>query len=64
VKNGKKVRVQSTCKHCGKVYSGLSTSGTSHLIRHIPKCYVLLARTRKSSQSQLGISYDGNMHVW
>jgi hypothetical protein len=29
MRNGEKVRVQATCKHCGKVYSGLSTGGVT-----------------------------------
>jgi phage FluMu protein Com len=64
MRNCNKVRAQATFKHCGKVYLDLSTGGTGHLIRHIPKCSVLLARTRKSAQSQLGFSSDGNMHLW
>jgi hypothetical protein len=35
IKNGKRVCVQATCKHCGEVYSGFSTGGTRHLIRYI-----------------------------
>ncbi|CAO2176026.1 unnamed protein product [Urochloa humidicola] len=64
IRKGKKVRVSATCKHCGKGYSGLSTGGTGHLLRHIPKCPVLLAHNRKSSQSQLNFSSDGDMHLW
>ena len=51
VRRGKEVRVSAKCKHCKKLYSGISTDGTRHLIRHIPKCPVL--RGRGGAQSLL-----------
>ena len=41
MRRGKEVRVGAKCKHCKKHYSGLSSGGTGHLTRHIPKCPVL-----------------------
>jgi hypothetical protein len=63
VKNGKRVRIGTKCKHCSKLYSGKSTSGIGHLHRHLPKCPTLLKQSCMA-QSQLKFKPDGSLHLW
>lgn len=46
--NGKRVRTGAKCFHCGQVYSGKSTIGTGHLLRHIKSCDKRKANIRQS----------------
>ena len=62
-RNGKQVRTGANCKHCHKVFSGLSSGATGHLLRHIPKCPVLKGRAAMS-QTQLKFNPDGSVHTW
>ena len=61
--NGKKVRYGAKCIHCSKQYSGLSSGGTGHLIRHRDKCPRRREKTRMS-QSQISFNPDGSMRNW
>ncbi|KAG2628040.1 uncharacterized protein LOC120698931 [Panicum virgatum] len=61
MRRGKEVRVGAKCKHCKKLYSGLSSDGTGHLTRHIPKCPVLKGRRSSGAQSLLQFNSDGSV---
>ncbi|PVH32353.1 hypothetical protein PAHAL_9G380000 [Panicum hallii] len=43
--NGKERRTGAKCRHCKKDFTGKSTYGTGHLIRHVPICPVLKGRS-------------------
>ena len=64
MRRGKEVRVGTKCKHCKKLYSGLSSGGTGHLTRHIPKCPVLKGRRASGAQSLLQFNSDGSVANW
>ena len=64
MRRGKEVRVGAKCKHCKKLYSGLSSGGTGHLTRHIPKCPVLKGRHSSGAQSLLQFNSDGSVANW
>ena len=64
MRRGKEVRVGAKCKHCKKLYSGLSSGGTGHLSRHIPKCPVLKGCRATGAQSLLQFNSDGSVANW
>ena len=64
MRRGKEVRVGAKCKHCKKLYYGLSSGGTGHLTRHIPKCPVLKGRRASGAQSLLQFNSDGSVANW
>nr|TKV96801.1 hypothetical protein SEVIR_9G452850v2 [Setaria viridis] len=62
VKSGKRVRTGARCVHCKKLYYGISSSGTGHFHRHLPRYLVLQGATRMA-QSQLKYNPDGSLHL-
>jgi predicted nucleic acid-binding Zn-ribbon protein len=63
VVNGKKIRIQAKCIHCGRIYAATSRIGTGSLLRHIPKCGPRKQKYR-TSQSQIQFSKDGSVALW
>ncbi|KAG2536922.1 hypothetical protein PVAP13_9NG234446, partial [Panicum virgatum] len=63
VVDGKRIRFQAKCLHCGKIYATLSTFGTGTLKRHIKSCFVRKQKSR-SSQSLLQFNADGSVGHW
>ncbi|RLM86695.1 hypothetical protein C2845_PM04G22770 [Panicum miliaceum] len=63
IENGKRVRFQAKCLHCGKFYAAPSNFGTRTLKRHRAACSVRNKKSR-SSQSLLQFSLDGSLGNW
>ena len=61
--NGKRIRFQAKCMHCGKVYAALSTFGTGTLKRHLLACSAKMQKCR-SSQSLMSFNPDGSLGHW
>ena len=61
--NGKRIRFQAKCLHCGRVYAAQSQFGTGSLLRHCGKCPV---RNRRSNLGQYVIQFnsDGSVSTW
>ena len=61
--NGKRIRFQAKCIHCGRVYAAQSQFGTGSLLRHRGKSPV---KNRKSNlgQSVIQFNSDGSVGTW
>ncbi|KAG2640242.1 hypothetical protein PVAP13_2KG060416 [Panicum virgatum] len=63
VVNGKRIRFQAKCIHCGKVYAALSTFDTGTLKRHLLACSAKMQKCH-SSQSLLQFNPNGTLGHW
>jgi hypothetical protein len=58
---GKPVRYGARCKFCKKEFSGKSTSGTGHMLRHVKSCLCKQQAATSSNQTSLHFAPDGRV---